>query len=738
MYLLLQKSLKLKNSCIYLLIICLATNVYSQANQYKQLSVDNRVGITDIFYDTYENEANNQIICSSRLGVYSFKTLEESPKKVIKDNLRITEIGKEYAIVSDANKKKYGIINWKDKKKSKLISITNHELIASKVREKDGLITQAKCIEDTGEDLLLIGTDDGIIILNKDVMEELTADTILGRDPQVVYIKNDPHKSLAINDIIRRSDDDYWVATTEGLYHLVRKEKKLRFKDDNGKNILRIGKEWRFCLEEGIHYKGTSKINFIKLAQHDSTLWVATSNLKSFWCLDFHKMNKKQKKKWLRENKKNKENPISKVKRPYRPRLDFTRDRCQANYLAYEVKFDPHNKILDRAPLYDIVFDSRGNLWVGTDKVVRLDNIIKKVRAGGRDGNKIREHRIYNVDNGLAQTEQMCLAVDKLDDIWVGTGGYGVFKINNQLYHKLDSFKKADCFGGDEGEAFFSVFGGRPPYQYAWWKEGKMPKDTSWIKEYYEFEQEFPNLTSGKYYFVVKDNINNYRKDSVIIEQFDEVKLTSRWKHQSCDFNKLIVEATGGKPPYNYFSKDLFNTTLKAGRVKEKEDIPFGSYLISVIDQNECKDEIQIDVIRGDNCGVEYFDCGAIFPGKITRLEDIKFKVDDATIQNKDYETLNKLVRSMQKYQLLEIELIGHTHYTLEPMRADEISLQRAENVKKYLVSKGIRDNRIVTQGKGIRSLMCESTSKECRNVNMRVEIKILKDCKGQIRVKKN
>ena len=56
-----------------------------------------------------------------------------------------------------------------------------------------------------------------------------------------------------------------------------------------------------------------------------------------------------------------------------------------------------------------------------------------------------------------------------------------------------------------------------------------------------------------------------------------------------------------------------------------------------------------------------------------------------------------------------------------------ELSKDRVESVKKYLISKGIADNRMQTKGYGSLKPLVENTNEDKRKLNRRVEFKITK-----------
>jgi outer membrane protein OmpA-like peptidoglycan-associated protein/tetratricopeptide (TPR) repeat protein len=87
--------------------------------------------------------------------------------------------------------------------------------------------------------------------------------------------------------------------------------------------------------------------------------------------------------------------------------------------------------------------------------------------------------------------------------------------------------------------------------------------------------------------------------------------------------------------------------------------------------------------------------------GSTFTLRNIYFDFDQAALLNKSQDELDKLVKIMKENPTLVIELGGHTDRRGSDEYNNQLSKQRAEIAKKYLVSKGIDASRIKTKGYG-------------------------------------
>ncbi|MBO0160588.1 OmpA family protein, partial [Vibrio parahaemolyticus] len=69
---------------------------------------------------------------------------------------------------------------------------------------------------------------------------------------------------------------------------------------------------------------------------------------------------------------------------------------------------------------------------------------------------------------------------------------------------------------------------------------------------------------------------------------------------------------------------------------------------------------------------------------------------------------------------------VGHTDSIGSDAYNQKLSVRRAEAVKAYLVSKGIEENRVYTEGKGEKQPVADNKTSEGRAKNRRVEVEVV------------
>jgi outer membrane protein OmpA-like peptidoglycan-associated protein len=111
--------------------------------------------------------------------------------------------------------------------------------------------------------------------------------------------------------------------------------------------------------------------------------------------------------------------------------------------------------------------------------------------------------------------------------------------------------------------------------------------------------------------------------------------------------------------------------------------------------------------------------------GQTIRLNNIFFDRGKYYIKPESIPELNRLVKLLKENPEMKIEISGHTN-NLGPAEANRIlSENRANEVKKYLVSQRISPDRIRTVGYGSSKPIGDNNTEEGRKLNQRVEFMI-------------
>jgi OOP family OmpA-OmpF porin len=107
-------------------------------------------------------------------------------------------------------------------------------------------------------------------------------------------------------------------------------------------------------------------------------------------------------------------------------------------------------------------------------------------------------------------------------------------------------------------------------------------------------------------------------------------------------------------------------------------------------------------------------------------LEGANFAFDSAEILPKGYPVLDETAASLKDHPDVRIEIGGYADFRGSVAYNIKLSQRRADAVKNYLVSKGVRADRMVTKAYGKSSPIATNKTEAGMAENRRVEIKVI------------
>ena len=113
--------------------------------------------------------------------------------------------------------------------------------------------------------------------------------------------------------------------------------------------------------------------------------------------------------------------------------------------------------------------------------------------------------------------------------------------------------------------------------------------------------------------------------------------------------------------------------------------------------------------------------------GQTIKLNNLFFQQSKYYLRNNSFPELKRLIGILKEYPTVEIKLAGHTDNQGDPALNLKLSLDRVNEVKKYLTSRGIKSTRITTEGFGDKKPVASNEKEETRALNRRVEFTITK-----------
>jgi outer membrane protein OmpA-like peptidoglycan-associated protein len=114
--------------------------------------------------------------------------------------------------------------------------------------------------------------------------------------------------------------------------------------------------------------------------------------------------------------------------------------------------------------------------------------------------------------------------------------------------------------------------------------------------------------------------------------------------------------------------------------------------------------------------------------GKVMRLDNLIFEQGKSKISSPSYGELDQVVSMLKNYPAMVIQLEGHTDSRGTPSKLMELSEDRVNAVKKYLVDKGVNKRQVKTKAFGGTQPVSRENTEEAHQMNRRVELRILQN----------
>lgn len=111
--------------------------------------------------------------------------------------------------------------------------------------------------------------------------------------------------------------------------------------------------------------------------------------------------------------------------------------------------------------------------------------------------------------------------------------------------------------------------------------------------------------------------------------------------------------------------------------------------------------------------------------GLVLTLGDVLFATGSAEIQGGTNQNLEKLVTFLKQYPERQVLIEGHTDNVGSAAFNETLSRQRAESVRRFLISRGIDSGRLSVSGYGFERPVASNDTAMGRQQNRRVEVVI-------------
>tara|TARA_Y100000739_G_scaffold216982_1_gene213006 strand:- start:1281 stop:1955 length:675 start_codon:yes stop_codon:yes gene_type:complete len=176
----------------------------------------------------------------------------------------------------------------------------------------------------------------------------------------------------------------------------------------------------------------------------------------------------------------------------------------------------------------------------------------------------------------------------------------------------------------------------------------------------------------------------------------------------SLDTNFILTVDNNGKSTFNLKQGIEFTVSCFIG--KEKYDFEDKIYIEKNKNIREVNIDLQFDLYES-----------------IFEINNLNFDSGKYEIQKKYFNVLENLILLLNEQNKINIEIAGHTDSIGDNKANQILSEKRAISVKKFLVENSINSNRIFCVGYGEKQPVESNKTKNGREKNRRIEIRILK-----------
>ncbi len=359
------------------------------------------------------------------------------------------------------------------------------------------------------------------------------------------------------------------------------------------------------------------------------------------------------------------------------------------------------NAELYSGTLNDFAIDSEGRLYVASDKLVRYDPY-----------NEVTKE--YSEDAGLLSKKCISIACDKNDNIWIGTGGTGLYRLVFGDAAKAE-FRATcllesslSCSDSKDAKIKVTVSGGEGPYKYNWSEKSLLGNNPR-------------NVGPGTYSVTVTDKILNEQVSNITIiapmNLLVELVETERISGPGRRDGKITVAASGGTGILSYkWSDGSKNQTINR--------LSAGQYTVTITDENKCS-LAQLFEVKNEKF-IPELDISKIEIGKTLRINELYFKADSSEVTDESYDVLSEILDFLKTNPTVVVEIGGHTNTVPSNEYCDRLSTERASKIANFFYENGISPKRLSYKGYGKRNPISVDGSLASRKRNQRAEIKIL------------
>lgn len=204
-----------------------------------------------------------------------------------------------------------------------------------------------------------------------------------------------------------------------------------------------------------------------------------------------------------------------------------------------------------------------------------------------------------------------------------------------------------------------------------------------------------------------------------IINRATREPITARISYQSLPYGSIVGTLNGNTYRFPLFEKAKYEILVEAPGFAPSK------YMLDPAEANAQRTVIRDIELAVPSSAAQVAETTHTV-GKVMNLDNLIFALGKAKIEPESYGELDQVVKMLQTYPKMVIQLEGHTDTKGDPKQNMKLSQDRVDAVKNYLVAKGVTKTKVKTKAFGGTQPLSREDTEEAHKMNRRVQVRIL------------
>lgn len=212
-----------------------------------------------------------------------------------------------------------------------------------------------------------------------------------------------------------------------------------------------------------------------------------------------------------------------------------------------------------------------------------------------------------------------------------------------------------------------------------------------------------------------------YYAEGKIVNAATKEAVAAKISYQSLPYGNIVGSLNGDTYRFPMYEKERYEIIVEA------PGFAVAKYMLDPNQANAQRTVVQ-DVELGLPASASKVAETAHTVGKVMKLDNLIFELGKSKIAPSSFAELDQIVSMLQNYPKMVIQLEGHTDFRGDPKLNMQLSQDRVDAVKDYLVSKGVGKGKVKTKAFGGTQPLTRENTEDAHAMNRRVVVRILEN----------